>query len=334
MNKFKILFCGLGAIGQRHLRIIKKNYNKKFEFYYFKETNKEFLINDDLTINKEIKSLSNYYKIKRIEFKELENYKFDIVFITNTPSKHIKYALKFSKKNSYIFIEKPLSTNLKDLNKLKALQIKNNTNIHVGYNFRFHPLIKKVNEIVNKKSLGKIINTTSYFGEYIPFAHKYEDYKKSHYTNKRDGGATLGFCHNINLILLFHKKIKKILFKKLENQFLNLDCEEISIAIMRGVNNELITMQNNFYNYEKKYFFLINFEKGSLKLDLTENFLEIGNHSKKKIRKIKLKNFYRNKMFEDEIKFFMVKFLNKNKISPASLIEAIETQKIISKIRD
>ena len=42
------------------------------------------------------------------------------------------------------------------------------------------------------------------------------------------------------------------LFKKLENKFLNLDCEEISIAIMRGLNNELITMQNNFYNYEKK----------------------------------------------------------------------------------
>ena len=39
-------------------------------------------------------------------------------------------------------------------------------------------------------------------------------------------------------------------------------------------------------------------------------------------------------MFEKEIKFFIVKFLNKNKISPDSLIEAIETQKIISKIRD
>ena len=334
MKKLKVLFCGLGAVGQRHLRLIQKNYNKKFNIFYFKETNKEFLIKDDLTINKKVKSLASFYNIKKIVKKDLETQKFDIVFITNTPSKHIKHALKFAKKKSNIFIEKPLSINLKNLDKLLAIQNQYKINIHVGYNFKFHPLVNKVSQIINNKELGKIINSISYFGEFIPFAHKYENFRKSHYTDKLDGGATLGFCHNINLIIYFHKKIKKILYRKLENNFFKVKCDEVSIAILRGKNNELISMQNNFYSYDKSYFFIINFERGTIKLDLTKNTLQIGIPQKTKVKKLTIKNFSRNTMFEDQIISFLNNILRNKKFNTSSLIEAIETQKLISKIRD
>ena len=279
--KKNILFCGLGSIGQRHLRIIKKFYPNKFNIYYYKESKKEFLINDKLKINKSVKSLSSYYKIKKIKYSELKKKYFDIVFITNQPSKHLKFALMFAKLRSNIFIEKPLSINLNYLNDLVKIQKKSKINIFVGYNFRIHPLVKKVVELINKRKLGKIINSTSYFGEYIPFAHEYENYKKSHYTNKIDGGATLGFCHNVDLCLMFHKKVNKILVKIQEKNNLKIEGDEISSVIMRGLNNELIYLQNNFYTYPKEYFFLINFKHGTVKLNLSKNYLYIGDHRKK-----------------------------------------------------
>ena len=105
--KKNLLFCGLGSIGQRHLRIIQKLYPNRFKIYYYKETKKEFLIDDKLKINKKVKSLSKYYKIKRIKYSELNKKYFDFVFITNQPSKHIKFAMKFANLKSNIFIEKP-----------------------------------------------------------------------------------------------------------------------------------------------------------------------------------------------------------------------------------
>lgn len=330
--KKNLLFCGLGSIGQRHLRIIQKLYPNRFKIYYYKETKKEFLIDDKLKINKKVKSLSKYYKIKRIKYSELNKKYFDFVFITNQPSKHIKFAMKFANLKSNIFIEKPLSTDLNKLNDLLKIQKKNKINIFVGYNFRMHPLVKKVSQLINKKKLGIIINSTSYFGEYIPLAHEYENYKKSHYTNKVNGGATLGFCHNIDLCLLFHKKIKKILFKILENKNLNIKGEEVSSVVMRGKNNELIHLHNNFYNYPKDYFFLINFSRGTIKLDLSSNILTISDHSKKIFKNYVIKNFQRNKMFEDEIKEFISKTSAKN-YNSLSLLSAIDTQRLISKIR-
>lgn len=175
--KKNLLFCGLGSIGQRHLRIIKKLYPNKFNIYYYKETNKEFLINSDLKINKKIKSLSKFYNITKIKYSELKKKNFDFVFITNQPSKHLKFAIKFAKLRSNIFIEKPLSTNINKLNDLLKIQKENKINIFVGYNFRIHPLVRKVLKLIQKKTLGKIINSTSYFGEYIVLAHEYENYK-------------------------------------------------------------------------------------------------------------------------------------------------------------
>ena len=48
----KILFIGLGSIGQRHLRIlIKLLGRKKYEFYSYKSSLKNIVINDKLKMD-------------------------------------------------------------------------------------------------------------------------------------------------------------------------------------------------------------------------------------------------------------------------------------------
>ena len=122
------------------------------------------------------------------------------------------------------------------------------------------------------------------------------------------------------------------MFKILENKNLNIKGEEVSSVVMRGKNNELIHLHNNFYNYPKDYFLLINFSRGTIKLDLSSNILTISDHSKKIFKNYVIKNFQRNKMFEDEIKEFISKTSAKN-YNSLSLLSAIDTQRLISKIR-
>ena len=48
------------------------------------------------------------------------------------------------------FIEKPISSNLSKISKVKKLKIKE-INIYVGYQLRFHPGIKTIKKIYRKK---------------------------------------------------------------------------------------------------------------------------------------------------------------------------------------
>ena len=66
----KILFFGLGSIGQRHIRIIKKIFKKKnYKIYFSKTSKKNIVINDKLKVYK--KDIFKFYKIQNITKKEI-----------------------------------------------------------------------------------------------------------------------------------------------------------------------------------------------------------------------------------------------------------------------
>ena len=113
----RILFVGLGSIGQRHLRIIKSLYKRKVDIYYLKNLKNNLVISDNLKAKK-VKSLSKHYNIKEINFSQITSGFIDLTFITNPPFLHMNYALKMAKLKSNLFIEKPLSHNLRGINSL------------------------------------------------------------------------------------------------------------------------------------------------------------------------------------------------------------------------
>ena len=69
----------------------------------------------------------------------------------------MKDANQLAKKGVDIFIEKPLSNSTKDLKLLKKTIEKQNIISQMGCNFRFHPCIIKMKEIVEKNIIGEII---------------------------------------------------------------------------------------------------------------------------------------------------------------------------------
>ena len=98
----KILICGAGSAGIRHAKnlIALKN-----EIAFYTKRKKIFLNN---------KIIKSFLKIK-VAF---QNFKPEIVFVTNETSKHVDIALYAVKKNTAIFIEKPLTNRKNNIKKL------------------------------------------------------------------------------------------------------------------------------------------------------------------------------------------------------------------------
>ena len=74
-----------------------------------------------------------------------------------TPNEtHFQITKKCLEYGKNVFLEKPISTNLKDADELNEISQNNNLVLQIGHLYRFNNSIKKTKEIINEKSFGKV----------------------------------------------------------------------------------------------------------------------------------------------------------------------------------
>ena len=187
--RFGVLGCG--SIGQTHIRNLKSldvdviacDRNKS----QLKKVEKTFKV--DVT--------TNYDKI-------LNDENVKAVLICTPTNYHIAPAVKALKKNKHVFIEKPLSNNIKGISELKKIAKSKGKIVYVGFNMRFNPGINKLKDLMKK--IGKIYSAKLYFGSYLPerklAKDKKYDYRMDYAGIKRLGGGVIfDLTHEIDYAL-------------------------------------------------------------------------------------------------------------------------------------
>ena len=87
----------------------------------------------------------------------------------------------------------------------------------------------------------------------------------------------------------------------------------------------------NFLDSPQESFFILNFQKGSVKWIYNKNIVKVKNYNSK-TKVYKFQRFKRNQMFKDQTKNFIEKVL-KRKFSSKSLLDSFNTIKLIKKIK-
>ncbi|MDC1148751.1 Gfo/Idh/MocA family oxidoreductase [Pelagibacteraceae bacterium] len=321
-----ILFIGLGSIGQRHLRILKKKH-KKNVIFYLKKTNSNILINDDL-VGKKIKSLSDYYKIQEVTDIQLLKINIDLTIITNPISKHYEYALKMIKLKSHIFIEKPLTDKFENAQKIIKASKKYGVNVYTGYQLRFHPGIKILKSLIKKKKIGKPISGIFYFGEFLPSTRKYIDYSKTHMAIKKlGGGAGLCLSHQLDLANYLLKDIKLKYSSVYKKSDLKINTEDNFKIVIEDKNKSTYFINLNFLDNPSNNYIKMNFSKGFIEWNYNKNFLLINNFKNTKI--YKFRKFKRNRLFEDQLEY-VLNNIKKNRFFCKNLYQSAKVVKIIT----
>ena len=137
----KLLICGLGSIGYRHLQILKSNFDVEVGA----------LRSGKSTVKKSIKPDVVFYKIT-----DASNYKPDGVLITNPTSEHISTALYFAKEGIPLFIEKPLGYSLDGIDELVKICVDKDVPVLMGCNLIHHPAIIKIKELLENNKIGEV----------------------------------------------------------------------------------------------------------------------------------------------------------------------------------
>lgn len=125
----------------------------------------------------------------------------DLAVIANPTSLHVPMAIECVRRGSHVFVEKPLSDRLDEVDLLAAAVREQGVLATVGYNLRFHPLLERVRSLLQDGRLGTVYSVRAWAGQYLPDWHPGEDYRQS-YVARRDlgGGVILTLSHELDYL--------------------------------------------------------------------------------------------------------------------------------------
>lgn len=125
----------------------------------------------------------------------------NVVFVTAPTSLHVSVALEAAQRGCHLFVEKPLSHNLDDVDRLLSLAKAKGLVTLVGCNMRFHPGIAKVKKLLAEGTIGTIVSARAQTGQWLPDWHPWEEYRVGYSANQNlGGGIILDAIHEIDYI--------------------------------------------------------------------------------------------------------------------------------------
>jgi predicted dehydrogenase len=224
----RFLICGLGSIGLRHLKNLKL---LGYEDIIIYRSGKSVMPG----VKEEINKLNVYTSLNDALLERP-----DVCMITNPTSMHLDIALKAANSGCHLYIEKPVSHSLKNLDKLQEIVNSKNLITFITYQFRFHPHIKLLKSIFQDKNCnyGKPLYVTAEWSEYLPDWHPWEDYKQG-FSARSDlgGGVLLTQIHPLNYLNFIFGDILKVKVNKAKTHTLNIKVDDVADLLISFTNN-------------------------------------------------------------------------------------------------
>lgn len=181
-----VLIVGFGSIGQRHLENVKSIAPQaKVTIWRQQSKSTPPFIDSSVRV---VYSLADALETKP-----------DIALLCNPASQHLNTGLILAKKNVHLFIEKPISHSVADVDKLIRLCDERSLCLMVGYNLRFTRSLQVVKDALSTGLIGRLMCIRSEVGQYLPDWRPKQDYRQSVSAHSsRGGGAILELSHELD----------------------------------------------------------------------------------------------------------------------------------------
>ena len=321
MKKIKnILIIGLGSIGTRHFKTIKKlRPNIKINLLRRKESNAN-------SLEKEANKI--FYDIDDALKEDLDG-----VIIASPSPMHINQAMKFLNLNIPLFIEKPISNNLDDCWEFKKLVKSKNSIILVGYVLRHSQILNKFKKIIQNNLIGNHLYVEIKYSSYLPEWRKNSNYKNNVSSNySLGGGALLELSHEIDYANWLFGPFINFHSLNTNSKELEINVEDMVKIIAINSKDCLIDIHLDFCYKGLERYCNIYGSNGLIRLDFLKGEIITKLHSEKTTKKLKISEKY-DEMYINQMQHFF-KCIESDIKPMVNVEEAIEILKIIEKCKD
>jgi predicted dehydrogenase len=297
-NHQPILLIGAGSIGERHIRNLwSLGYTN---IIVFRQRNLPFR---DIA-HAQVEIITNWNDALA---------KKPLAAIICTPTaQHLQQTLDCINNGIHVLVEKPIAhENIDATSIIEAIQ-KNNVLVQVAYMMRYHPLLKQVKTFVESKQFGNLVNIQTFWGEYLPAWHPWEDYRTSYAAQKESGGgAALTLSHDIDVAnWIAGADVNR--FAAFPNHHTALEVNtnaafDLSIAY---ANNVTAHVHVNYCQPIAQRWYKFIFDQAVMDVDFFKSSLSIS--TKENVEEVLLPSFDRNDLFIAQAKDFFQRIASGN----------------------
>lgn len=127
----------------------------------------------------------------------------DVLIIATQDRDHIRHATKAFNLGYDILLEKPITSDRKEMNDLLQLQEKTNCKALVCHVLRYAPAFVKVGELINKGAIGRLVSINAI--EQVGYFHQAQAYVRGYWRREEDSAPMiLAKCtHDLDLIQFY-----------------------------------------------------------------------------------------------------------------------------------
>lgn len=313
----KFLIVGYGSIGKRHSNNLKNIFGNKGKIIISREPGQE-----------PVPEFETFFNLK-----DALSQKPEAAVIAVPTNLHIPIALKCARAGLHLFIEKPLSNNLRGLKELAKVVKKNNLLVMVGCNLRFHPGLRKIKSLIEKDSIGKIISAVSHCGQYLPDWRQGTRYQDSYSAKKSlGGGVVLDLIHELDYLYWFFGRAGRVVAFSDKSSSLNIESEDNADILLKFRHKIKANIHLDYIERHPQRSCQIIGEKGTIFWNYYKNSLSIYT-PKGGWKNFVFKNFKRNDMYLDEMQHF-ISCLNNREKPLIDLGQGIEALKIALAVKE
>ena len=309
-----ILIIGLGSVGRRHLKnLLLLGYDNIILY----RTGKSTLPTNELAEYKTFGDLEEALSLNPIA-----------AIVSNPTSLHVSTALKAINAGCHLFLEKPVSHSIEKISELQRNAKTKNLQVHVGFQFRFHPGLQQIKKWIERNKIGQVISVQSHWGEHIKDWHSWEDYRKSYSVREEmGGGVVLTLSHPFDYLIWLLGDVEKVYAVTKKHQSLAINTECMAETVLHFNSGVIGSVYLDYLERPAKHTLNIIGDLGTIRWDNADGTARLFVEDKCVSKCTVPKGFERNTMFLEEMKHFL-ECINEKGLPMCSLNEGIKSLEI------
>lgn len=184
-SRHQVLVIGVGSIGERHLRCFQQTGRCELSFVE---------IDGGLR-----QTIAERYGVRGFaSLEEAVSQRPDVAVVCTPAQLHVPMATKLAEAGIHLLIEKPLSTSLEGIERLRETIQRRGITCGVAYVYRAHPVLTAMREAILSGRFGRPLALVAVSGQHFPTYRP--AYREIYYKDRATGGGAIqdALTHVIN----------------------------------------------------------------------------------------------------------------------------------------
>ncbi len=290
----KILVAGLGSIGQRHVKNLRALHPDVEVVAYRARGN-------DLPSELQGGWLRPFPQLEEALAQGPAG-----AVVSNVTSAHVEVSLAAARAGCHLLIEKPVSHCREGLEELAAEVNRRRLTVLAGFQFRFHPALRQVRQLLCDGAIGAVKYAHAHWGEYLPGWHPGEDYRTG-YSARADlgGGALLTLCHPFDYLRWLLGEVSWVTAQCARLGQLEIDVEDTANVLLEFETGARGFVHLDFLQSPPTHYLEIAGEEGTIRWDAHQPGWWMFRRGRERQVFETPAGFERNHMFMDEMRHFL-----------------------------